>query len=108
MLYCYGQLRSGPARALGSLSCRTAEGKSRTEIRRCLKRYIAREIYPPPARYRPASAATRKAMARQFGPSYADAANRGSVPLAAEWLDGGLRFAMAIAMHLCQAAPAGA
>ena len=32
---------------------RTAEGKSKTEIIRCLKRYVAREVYPhlrpPPA-----------------------------------------------------------
>jgi transposase len=31
---------------------RTAEGKTKTEIMRCLKRYIAREVYPhlrPPA-----------------------------------------------------------
>ena len=25
---------------------RTAEGKTKTEIMRCLKRYIAREVYP--------------------------------------------------------------
>ena len=29
---------------------RTAEGKSKAEIIRCLKRYVAREIYPPPPR----------------------------------------------------------
>ena len=28
---------------------RTAEGKTKTEIMRCLKRYIAREGLPPPA-----------------------------------------------------------
>ena len=28
---------------------RTKEGKSKAEIIRCLKRYLAREVYPPPA-----------------------------------------------------------
>jgi hypothetical protein len=28
------------------LARRTAEGKTKTEIMRCLKRYIAREVYP--------------------------------------------------------------
>jgi transposase len=30
---------------------RTDEGKSKKEIIRCLKRYVAREVYPPPARF---------------------------------------------------------
>ena len=29
---------------------RTAEGKSKAEIIRCLKRYVAREVYPTSAR----------------------------------------------------------
>ncbi len=28
------------------IACRTAEGKGKKEILRCLKRYIAREVYP--------------------------------------------------------------
>ena len=28
---------------------RTEEGKSKAEIIRCLKRYLAHEVYPPPA-----------------------------------------------------------
>ena len=37
---------------------RTAEGKTKTEILRCLKRYIAREAYPLLARCEPAASRT--------------------------------------------------
>jgi hypothetical protein len=32
--------------AKGYVARRTAEGKTKTEIMRCLKRYIAREVFP--------------------------------------------------------------
>jgi hypothetical protein len=39
---------SGPARDHGCArwARRTAEGKTKTEIMRCLKRYTAREVFP--------------------------------------------------------------
>ena len=39
---------------------RTAEGKTKKEILRCLKRYIAREIYPRLLSSRPASLGGRQ------------------------------------------------
>jgi hypothetical protein len=41
------------------VACRTAEGKTKTEIMRCLKRYIAREVFPHLLADSPAGATAR-------------------------------------------------
>jgi hypothetical protein len=52
---------------------RTAEGKTKTEIMRCLKRYIAREVFPqlltPTPVGRPAAHATT-VLVFQHSPSH--------------------------------------
>jgi transposase len=48
---------------------RTAEGKTKTEILRCLKRYIAREVYPRLLAATPASAAIGKTDAQAAQPA---------------------------------------
>ena len=83
------RLRIDPATA-DYVSRRTAEGKSRPEIRRCLKRYIARDLYrllehpTPTERQRTATAQGR---ASTTGPKWGLTEHR-SIPTWAGWRRG--------------------